>query len=111
MIQHLYTYLRNNLGKKGSAFDFFDTNKRYQEIILGKFGQMKQKYHTLLRKAVPFTPITDIEQFITESICDVRNNIDVEKMQSDIRHYKNLEEDAERIRERITIATSNRWFQ
>lgn len=99
----LNTYLRNNLGKKGSAFDFFDTNKRYQEIILGKFGQMKQKYHTLLRKAVPFTPITDIEQFITESICDVRNNIDVEKMQSDIRHYKNLEEDAERIRERITI--------
>lgn len=102
-ITALNTYLRNHLGKKGSNFDFFDTNKRYQEVILGKFGQMKQKYHTLLRKAVPFTPITDIEQFITESICDVRNNIDVEKMQSDIRHYKNLEEDAERIRERIAI--------
>lgn len=102
-INGLKAFLRNNNSKKKSDFEFFETNKRYQEVTLGKFGQMKQKYRTLLKKAVPFTPITDIEQFITESICDVRNNIDVEKMQSDIRQYKNLEDDAERIRERIEL--------
>lgn len=102
-INGLKAFLRNNISKKKGDFEFFETNKRYQEVTLGKFGQMKQKYRTLLKKAVPFTPITDIEQFITESICDVRNNIDVEKMQSDIRQYKNLEDDAERIRERIEL--------
>lgn len=101
-ITGLKAFLRNNNKKKGD-FEFFETNKRYQEVTLGKFGQMKQKYRTLFKKAVPFTPITDIEQFITESICDVRNNIDVEKMQSDIRQYKNLEDDAERIRARIEL--------
>lgn len=55
----------------------------------------------MLRKAVPFSPIADIEKFITESICDVKNNIDVEQMQSDIRQYKSLEEDARQIQERI----------
>lgn len=87
--------------KKGTEFEFIDTNKRYQEITLAKFGQVKDKYRTLLKKAVPFTPIADIEQFITESICEVKNKIDIEQMQSDIRQYKNLEQDALNTQERI----------
>ena len=87
--------------KKNSLYEFYDTNKRYQEVTLGKFGQMKSKYRVLLKKAVPFSPISDIEKFITESICDVKNNINVEQMQSDIRQYKNLEEDARKAQERI----------
>ena len=101
-IQGLKSYLNRTLGrKKSNLYEFYDTNKRYQEVTLGKFGQIKSKYRTLLRKAVPFSPIADIEQFITESICDVRNNIDVEQMQSDIRQYKNLEDDAKKTQERI----------
>ena len=101
-IAGLKSYLTRTMGKKKSGtFEFYDTNRRYQEVTLGKFGQLKTKYRTLLRKAVPFTPISDIEKFITESICDVRNNIDVEQMQSDIRQYKNLEEDARTTQERI----------
>ena len=87
--------------KKGTEFEFIDTNKRYQEITLAKFGQVKEKYRTLLKKAVPFSPIADIEQFITESICEVKNKIDIEQMQSDIRQYKNLEQDALNTQERI----------
>ena len=68
---------------------------------MGKYGAVKRKYLVLLKKAVPFTPITDIEKFITESICDVRNNIQIEQMQSDIRQYKNLEADAARTHEKV----------
>lgn len=101
-IPGLKTYLTRTIGrKKSNLYEFYETNKRYQEVTLGKFGQMKNKYRTLLRKAVPFSPIADIEKFITESICDVKNNIDVEQMQSDIRQYKNLEEDARKTQERI----------
>ena len=101
-IQELKSYLSRSLGKKKSSlYEFYDTNKRYQEVTLAKFGQIKNKYRILLKKAVPFSPIADIEQFITESICDVKNNIQVDQMQSDIRQYKSLEEDARRTQERI----------
>ena len=100
-ISGLKTFLSRTLGRKKGLYEFYETNKRYQEVTLGKFGQIKSKYRTLLRKAVPFSPIADIEKFITESICDVKNNIDVEQMQSDIRQYKSLEEDARQIQERI----------
>lgn len=101
-IAGLKTYFARTYGrKKSSLYEFYDTNKRYQEVTLGKYGQMKNKYRILLKKAVPFSPISDIEKFITESICDVKNNINVEQMQSDIRQYKNLEDDARKAEERI----------
>ena len=97
-IAQLKTWLKKTAGKKAEVID---TNRRFQEVLLAKYGTLKRKYLTLLRKAVPFTPVTDIEQFITESVCDVKNNIQVEQMQSDIRQYKNLESDAIRTEERI----------
>lgn len=102
-IRGLRTYLSNSAGdKKSVEYEFFETNKRYQEVTLAKFGQVKSKYRVLLRKAVPFSPISDIEQFITESICEVKNEIDIDQMQSDIRQYKSLEDDATRTVERVS---------
>lgn len=101
-INNLKAFFSTWLGrKKSNEYEFFDTNRRYQEVTLGKFGQIKKKYHTLLKKAVPFSPIADIEKFITESICDVKNNIEIDQMQSDIRQYKNLEQEANGIQEKI----------
>ncbi len=101
-IPQLRTFLSRTIGKKKNNFyEFYDTNKRYQEVTLAKFGQIKNKYRILLKKAVPFSPIADIEHFITESICDVKNNICVDQMQSDIRQYKSLEQDALRTQKRI----------
>lgn len=101
-IAALRTYLKQHARNN---HEIIDRNKRYQDMILSRYGSVKRKYLTLLKKAVPFTPITDIEQFITESICDVKNNIQVEQMQSDIRHYKNLEADAIRTEKRIEDLT------
>ncbi len=95
----LKPFLNREIGKK--KYDLFDTNRSFQNALLGVYGQVKRKYLILLRKAVPFSPITDIEGFITESICDVKNRINVEEMQSEIRQYKHLEDDAARIRVRI----------
>lgn len=111
-LQQLKSRLRNQSQKN---VEFIDTNKRYQTLILAKYGSLKRKYLTLLKKAVPFSPIADIEQFITESICDVKNNIEIEQMQSDIRQYKNLETDAIRTEERVTalkaIAEASRIYE
>lgn len=99
MAQDLKPFLNRTVGK--NRYDFYDTNHAFQNALLGVYGQVKRKYFMLLRKAVPFTPITAIEQFITESICDVKSRINVEDMQSEIRQYKRLEDDAARIRTRI----------
>lgn len=111
-IAQLRTWLRRQ-GIK--SFEIIDTNRRYQELILGKYGALKRKYLTLLKKAVPFSPISDIEKFITESICDVKGNIHVEQMQSDIRQYKNLESDAIRIQAKVgalgEIAEASRLYE
>lgn len=98
-LRRLKARLTQSVGRGG--FEFCDTNKRYQQVLLAKFGQLKDRYRTLLKKAVPFSPIADIEQFITESICEVKNPIDIGNMQNNIRQYKNLENDARIMQERI----------
>lgn len=81
---------------------FFDTNKSYLSAFLSKCGALDEKYTSLLRKAVPFTPISDITKFITESICDIESGIDIETMSSDIRAYKTLENEADLMEVKIT---------
>lgn len=44
-------------------------------FALEKFGRIKNKYRILLQKAGSFSIIVDMEHFITESICNVENNI------------------------------------
>lgn len=98
-ITELKRYFSSQDGKWN--VEFCQSNKRYRDVTLSVFGNIKEKYRVLLKKSVPFTPITDIEKFITESVCDVRNEIQVEEMQADIREYKSLEDDADRTEVRI----------
>lgn len=95
--------LRNYLKKKhkASRYEFYETNRRYQDSLKGKLGGLRNKYFSLFKKAVPFTPITDIETFITEYVCDVKNLVDISLMQDNIRYYKRLEHDADLMEERI----------
>lgn len=98
-INKLKSYLAATL-KKDSDYSFFTTNKAYQNAMLEKFG-LDERYLSLLKKAVPFTPISDITKFITESICDVDDNINIDQMSSDIRAYKELETKAKNVEKQI----------
>lgn len=75
------------------SYEFFETNKSYHNAFLSRLG-VDEQYASLLRKAVPFTPISNITRFITESICETDNTIDVEEMSADIRSYRILEDEA-----------------
>ncbi len=98
--RELKNFLSNNYRK--SKFLFAGTNKEYQNNLKGKLGGIKDKYFSLFKKAVSFTPIIDIETFITEYICDVKNSIDISMMQDNIRAYKRLEADANIMEQRIS---------
>lgn len=98
-----YRDLRNyiNQNYKKGKYDFPETNRGYQEVLKGKLGGLKNRYFSLFKKAVPFSPVVDIEHFITEHVCDVKNPIDISLMQDNIRYYKRLEYDADLMEKRI----------
>ena len=83
------------------VLNFFDSNRQYQETIKREFGGLKDKYFSLFKKAVSFTPITDITTFITEYVCDPQKNIDIVPMQDNILQYKKLEEEALVMKRRV----------
>lgn len=95
----LRTYV-NKYYKKGK-YDFPDSDRGFQDILRGKLGGLKTKYFSLFKKAVSFTPITDIETFITEYVCDVKNPVDITLMQDNIRYYKRLEYESDLMEARI----------
>jgi len=84
-----------------NKFKFFDSNRQYQETLKREFGGLKDKYFSLFKKAVSFTPITDITTFITEYVCDPQKNIDIIPMQDNILQYKKLEEEALVMKRRV----------
>lgn len=83
------------LNYKKSEYLFCDTNAQYQNLLKEKFGNLKEKYFSLFKKAVSFTPITNIEQFITEYVCDVPNEINIESMKTNIASYERLKLEAD----------------
>lgn len=86
---------------EGIKIDQFPSNKVYRETLLAKLGHINQKYFSLFKKAVPFSPITDIKGFITEFICDTDKKIEIEDMQNNIRYYEKMKLEAEDIERRL----------
>lgn len=94
-----------------NKFIFFDSNRQYQDFLKRKFGGLKDKYFSLLKKATSFSPITDITTFITEYVCDPQANIQLDVLQDNILQYKKLENEAKKINERIVrLETVNKHY-
>ncbi len=81
----LKSFFARKYGNKN--FEFYSSNKQYQDSLRGKLGGLNQKFFNLFKKAVTFTPINDIEKFIVEYVCDVKNKIDITSMQEKIYNF------------------------
>jgi uncharacterized protein YPO0396 len=90
---------------KPGDYQFFDSNVAYHEFIKHTLGDLPEKFFTLFKKAVSFSPITDISSFITEFVCDIDYNIDISPMQTNIEQYKLLELEAKKIQTKIESLT------
>ncbi|MFA7156077.1 MAG: SbcC/MukB-like Walker B domain-containing protein [Bacilli bacterium] len=88
--------MQNNIDNK-----FFETNSSYRDFVKVLFGNLNNNFFSLFKKSIPFSPITNIEQFITEYVCDVKNNIDISSMQENIRNYKKLEIESNEIEKKV----------
>ena len=96
-IQDVRSYFKNQQIK----YVFYKSNKEYRENFKFKMGQVNDKYFSLFKKAVPFSPITDIKKFITEFICDADNHVDITDMKDNIRQYETLGSQVEEIEQMI----------
>ena len=97
-ITALRSYLKALPGSHGILYD---SNKQYRTDVLAKWNVHNEQVCRMLKKAVSFRPIVDIQQFITENICDIPEKPDIELMQQNIRDYKRHEELAKRQEEKL----------
>lgn len=89
----------------GPRYQMYDSNKRYREDLLAKWNVHNEQVCRMMKKAVSFRPIVNIQEFITENICDIPDKPDIEAMQQNIRDYKRDEELARRQEEKIERLT------
>ncbi|UNK20783.1 hypothetical protein MNQ98_12560 [Paenibacillus sp. N3/727] len=92
-----------------------DVNRDFRQDLYGKLGGLRDRFGQLLRKAVSFNPDVDIQKFISEFVCDTQQTVDVSRMQENIRSYKSLEQEADVLKDRITllehIVTDHQTFE
>ena len=94
------TYL-NNLKNENEKVELIVTDKDYRKKIAGLFGQIRDDYRRLLKQSVSFTPVKDIEVFLTDFVSETESPVNVEEMQKSIRRYNDLEQESERIKNKV----------
>lgn len=108
-ISDLRTYFK---AIPNAHFKFYETGPQYRRDMLAKWNVHSDQVCRMMKKAVSFKPIVDIQQFITENICDIPKRPDIESMQQNIRDYKRHEQLAQRQEEKLTALTEiNRLFR
>jgi uncharacterized protein YPO0396 len=102
-IRALKAWLLNHYPRQ---YQFFESNRDYRDVMAGVLGHLNERFFRLFRKAVPFSPIINIKQFITEFVCDVENEVDITDMQENIRQYKQLEEELALVEKKVATLES-----
>ena len=93
--------LRLYLKTYGTHGKLYDTHEQYQKDLLAKWNVHNKQAMRMMKKAISFRPIVDIQKFITENICDIPEKPDIEAMQQTIRDYKRDEQLAQRQEEKL----------
>ena len=91
---------------------YYDSNSRYRNDLLAKWNVHNEQVCRMLKKAVSYVHIDDIQKFITENICDIPEKPNIESMQQNIRDYKRHESLAQRQEEKLErLNEINRLFR
>ena len=93
--------LRRYLKQHYAKAEIYDTQKEYRRNMLSRWNVDNEQILRMMKKAVSFRPIVDIQKFITENICDIPEKPDIEAMQQNIRDYKRHEMLAQRQEEKL----------
>jgi len=99
-ISALRTFLKENyIGH----FETTEVGRDFRTKLYGKLGGLRDRFGGLLKKAVSFNPNVDIQQFISDFVCDAQQAVDVSHMQDNIRSYKRIETESDVLKARIEL--------
>ena len=99
-IVRLTDYFKSNYQGK---YEFESSAKGYRErLIKYKLNVQDSKFFRMMKKAISFEPINDIEGFITENICDIEDNLDITEMRENINSYIRQEEIADEFEKKLS---------
>lgn len=87
----------------GSRSYTTDVGRDFRITLYGRLGGLRERFGTLLKKAVSFNPDINIQEFISQFVCEAQQTVDVSQMQDNIRSYKSLENDVDRLQKRIAF--------
>lgn len=87
--------------KYPNKYETKDSSEGYRRILLEKLNIHDENFITMLKKAISFEPINNIEKFITENVCDIEDDIDIVSMQENISYYKQQEDMAEKFESKL----------
>lgn len=87
-ISQFRNFLRQTYGARAKIYD---SQKQYRADVLAKWNVHNEQVFRMMKKAISFKPIDNIQTFITENICDIPEKLDIESMQQSIREYKRSE--------------------
>ena len=93
--------LRQFLKQNYKGTEIYDSQKEYRRNMLSRWNVHNEQVLRMMKKAVSFRPIVDIQAFITENICDIPEKPDITSMQQNIRDYKRHEQLAQRQTEKL----------
>ena len=93
--------LRRFLKQHYTRAEIYDTQKEYRRNMLSRWNVHNEQVLRMMKKAISFRPIVDIQKFITENICDIPEKPDIDAMQQNIRDYKRHEMLAQRQEEKL----------
>ena len=79
----------------------YDRRGEYRADLLSRWNVHNEQVCQMLKRAVSFKPIVDIQKFITENICDTMERPDIELMQQNIRDYKRQELLATKVEKKV----------
>ena len=102
-IPTLRRFLKQNYVKA----EIYDTQKEYRRNMLSRWNVHNEQVLRMMKKAVSFRPIVDIQKFITENICDIPEKPDIKAMQQNIRDYKRHEMLVQRQEELLCKRSAN----
>ena len=104
--------LRRFLKENYTEDKFYESQEKYRYAMVAKWNVQSDAILRLMKKAISFRPIVDIQKFITENICDIPDRPDIELMQQNIRDYKRHEQLAQRQEEKLAaLRRIGRLFQ
>ena len=84
-------------------YETTDVGRDFRIKLYGRLGGLRDRFSGLLKKAVSFDPEMNIQDFISDFVCDSQQIVDVSHMQENIRSYKRLEAEASVLNERISL--------